>query len=57
MFYWSVLLLIAAIASGIFALLGSEIAQVLLVTFTLLCAWTLWRARKARAPRNLGPDS
>jgi hypothetical protein len=57
MLYWSVLLFLAALLSGVFALFGSEVAKVMLVTFTALCAWTLWRAWHARAPRNLGPDS
>lgn len=57
MFYWSILLFLATVVSGIFAFFGSETGKVLLVTFALLCAWTVWQARRHRAPRNLGPDS
>lgn len=57
MFYWGVVLLLAALVAGVFALLGFEVARGLLVLFTLGCGLTLWRARRGRAPRNLGPDS
>ena len=57
MFYGSILLFFATLAAGVFAFLGSEAGKVLLVTFALLCAWTLWQARRHRAPRNDGPDS
>lgn len=57
MLYWSLLLFFATVISGIFAFFGSETGKVLLVMFALLCAWTLWQARRGRAPNNLGPDS
>jgi hypothetical protein len=57
MLYWSLLLFFASLISGVFAFFGSEIAKVLLVMFALLCAWTLWQARRGSAPNNRGPDS
>jgi hypothetical protein len=57
MFYWSIVLFAAALLAGVFAVIGSELAMGLLVTFALLGAWTLVRARRGAAPRNLGPDS